>query len=147
MTITSAKLENVPEIIALCYKDFDEVGESLPKPNTFKAVESMSYFINEGLVFVKKEENGKIVGVLALTPFDFWWSEVPVLHTAVLYVLPEYRKFRVADELIEEAKSFADVMEVTLYFDIPLTKMELKSKYLEKKGFVKSGEVLRYSNN
>lgn len=145
MTVEVANLENVPEIIALCYKDFDEVGSGREKPDTIKALKSMCDFVNMGLVFVKRGENGTIVGILALSPFTFWWSDVNVLQIAVIYVLPEYRKNRIADELLKEAKEFADVNEVKMYLDIPEKDLERKGIYLERKEFKKTGEVFCYS--
>jgi len=143
--VTAATLDNVPEIIALCYKDFDEVGKTLEKPDTITAIRSMCNFVNQGLVFVKKAENDTIVGVLALTPFNFWWAEKPILTIAVVYVLPEQRKNRVGDELITEAKAFADASETKIYIDIPEKDLDRKGIYLTRKGFEKVGEVYSYT--
>lgn len=145
MTITVANLENVPEIIALCYKNFAEIGQHLPKPDTLKGVASMSEFVSNGLVFVKKEENGKIVGILVLTPFNFWWSETTVLHTATLYVLPEYRDKNTFNELIEEAQSYADHVGTRLYFD-KLIDSEALDVLIRRKGFTKTGDIYVYGN-
>jgi len=155
MTITVANLENVPEIIALCYKNFNEFGKNLPKPDTIQAVKSMSSFVVDGLVFVKKEENGTIeagtepsstiVGVLVLTPFNFWWSEENVLHTATMYVVPEYRNKNVFNELIEEAVEYTNKMGVKLYSDILIEDdLEKKDVLMRRKGFKKTGSIYLY---
>lgn len=143
--VTVASLENVPEIIALCYKSFSEIGKNLPKPDTIKAIGSMSEFVNNGLVFVKKTENDTIIGVLALVPFDFWWSEETVLHTATFYVVPEYRKDKVAKELVEAAQEYAKVNDAILYLDV-FTEDDLEAKdvFLRRQKFDKSGYIYRY---
>ena len=145
--VTTAKLENVPEIIALCYKNFNENGVDLPKPDTVTAVKAMSEFIKDGLAFVKKDENGKIVGVLVLTPFTFWWSEEVVLHTATIYVLPEYRDKNVFDELVEEAKAYSSYMGAKLYSDILIVDdLDKKDKLMRIKGFKKTGSIYKFED-
>lgn len=147
MTITTATLENVPEIIALCYKNFREVGAKLPKPETMKALRSMCEFVTQGLVFVKKEENGTIVGVLVLTPFNFWWSEENVLHTATMYVVPEYRNKNVFNELMDEAIEFTTQMGTKLYSDILIEDdLEKKDVLMRRKGFIKTGSIYLYES-
>lgn len=146
MTISIANLEDVPQIVAVCYKNFHENGENLPKPDTMKAVKSVSSFVNDGLVFVKKDENGTIVAVLILIPFEFWWSDEVVLNTATMYVVPEYRDKDVFDELLAEAKEYADVNGSKLYSDIMVEKdLDKKDVLMRRKGFVKTGYLYRYS--
>lgn len=144
MTVEVAHSENIPEIIALCYQNFGVIGKNLPAPNTLKAIKSMGKFVSDGMAFVKKDENGTIVGLLVLTPFEFWWSNEPILHTVTFYVVPEHRKGNTAKELLEAAKNFANVNEVPLYLDI-FTEDELETKdaFVRSQGFEKSGYIYR----
>lgn len=145
--VTTATLENVPEIVALCYKNFNELTAKLPKPNTMEAIKAMCEFVDKGLVFVKKGENGTIVGVLVLTPFSFWWSDENVLHTATMYVVPEYRSKNVFNELIDAAIEYATHMGVKLYSDILVEDdLEKKDVLMRRKGFKKTGSIYLYES-
>jgi len=141
--ITAANLEDVPEIVALCYKSYYEIGDILPKPNTEKALSFMVDTVNDGVVLLGKHpETNRIIGVLALVPFEFWWSDEAVIHAVTFYVDPGHRNSTVAKDLLNSAKEYAEINDVRLYVDI-LTNIDLESKevFLKREKMNKVGSL------
>lgn len=144
-----ANLEDVPEIVSLCYKNYYEIGAKLPKPNTKKALSFMSDLVQTGLVFVYRDkETQRIEGLLGLTPFEFWWSEEPVLHAVSFYVTPNFRKEGVGKLLLTQAKDYAKINKVRLYVDI-MTDQELDKKevFLRRERMEKMGSLFMLYDN
>lgn len=139
--IKAANLEDVPTIVACCYKSYSEIGSELPKPNTNKAIQFMSELVSDGLVFLaRKIDTNEIIGHLAMTPFSFWWTNETILHSVDFYVKPEYRKLKVAKELLRSAEEYASNIGTKVFLDIYTTdKLEEKEIFLRREGYNKVG--------
>lgn len=111
--ITSAKLDDIPEIVALAYKSFKETGKDMPKPQFRKVIDTLTNCVIEGIIFVDKDsKTGLIKGFIALTPYAVWWSEETIIETVLFYIQPEYRKGKTLLKLIKAAKQYSDTLGV-----------------------------------
>lgn len=145
-SVSTANMEDVPELAALAYKSYGEIGGNLPEPSTEAILTFFSSLIKDEIILIVREQNKRIVGVLALTTFNLWWSEESVLNSAFFYIIPEFRKDNIARLLLESAKEYSNLNNVKLFIDI-FTDLDLDKKeiFLKREGFTKIGSIFSFS--
>jgi|ETNvirome_6_1000_1030641.scaffolds.fasta_scaffold16240_2 GNAT superfamily N-acetyltransferase len=126
-------------------------GITSPKINREKGENHIRYYLKNGAVF-NSYHKGKIVGTVAVGPYDLWWSNQPALGDGWFYVLPEYRgKFNgnmpLSAKLVQYAVSYAN--EVGLPLLMGVFNAESASKldsFFGENGFIKVGGIFMKGN-
>ena len=74
--------------------------------------------LTEGMTLLARDDNGAIIGTLALHEVKFWYSKTHHLRDAWFYVKPQYRGGEVGKDLMQAAKSIADDKNMLLFIDV-----------------------------
>lgn len=122
-------LRNMRDTIGLNYPDIDP--EAL--------VGDLGSCYNNGVIWLAERE-GKVVGILGLQPQRFRGSKAQYLADDFFYVHPDYRKSRIAAQLIDEAKKYADDKKLPLIMAVlNAVDIERKAQFMERKGLKSVG--------
>lgn len=73
-----------------------------------KASANTYRILQEGMVFVARDDDDKVIGTLGFTEHSFWYHDSTFLQDVWFFVLPEYRAGKVGIELMRAAKALAD---------------------------------------
>lgn len=137
---TFAKAEDIPQLVALGYQEFQEnnITEMGVEVDFDKSLIAMTNLVLEHVVLViRNEENPKIIdGVLACQIAPPWFSSSPVLSGLFLYVKKEHRSKGLGKDLLSSVKEYAIMNRLSISFGLT-TKVDLvrKRKLLESLGF------------
>lgn len=142
--ITTARLEDVPQIVSLGYASFHEniIEDYSCKPDFNKVLITLTELVMSGYVLVVRNEDNPntVEGVLAFKRDSLWWTNDEVLYEALLYVKPEVRTFKLFKNLLNEAKEYAIMNKIPLVFDLFTQKdVNKKRKLLTYLGFKECG--------
>ena len=74
--------------------------------------------ITEGMTLIARDDDGTIIGTLAITEMKFWYSKSRFLRDAWFYVKPEHRRRSAGLELMRAAKKIADEKNMLLFIDV-----------------------------
>ena len=74
--------------------------------------------LTEGMTLVARDDNGAIIGMLALHELKFWYSKARHLRDAWFYVKPQYRGGDIGKDLMQAAKKIADDKNMILFIDV-----------------------------
>lgn len=149
--IKFAKPEDIPQIVALGYKEFEENGfTSLGIDIDFdKLVPYITNLVLEHVVLVQRnEENPKLIdGVVLFQIAPAWFSSVPVLTSVFMYVKPEHRNIKIVRNLLNVAKEYGIMNELPIVFGITTQKdVERKRKLFKHLGFQDWGSSLIWTH-
>lgn len=145
ITIKSAQPEDIPQLVSLGYKSFEEneLIQFCAKPDFNTVLVGFTdMVIDTGMVFtLRNKENPNVIdGVLALKQDSLWWSTEPLLIEAFFYVKPEVRSFKMAKTLLSNAKEYAIMNKIPIVMDLFTQKdVEEKKKLLKYMGFKECG--------
>lgn len=138
-TIRRAELADVSSIAVLfdLYRQFYQQAADFPLALTF-IQERLSR--NESVIFIAVDEHGKAIGFTQLYPS---FSSVSARHTWILndlFVLPETRRQRIGDALLNAAKSHAietgaKRLSLSTAHDNPAQKLYESSGYVRNNAF------------
>ena len=112
-----------------------------------KASRAVYQVLQEGLVWVARDESGEAIGTLGLTELSFWYSQDTYLQDAWLYVRPDFRGAQVGVALMRAARAEAQARNKIVLITVTnpdrrpkATAMSLESQLA---GFVPLGYTLK----
>lgn len=152
MSIEFALEEDIPQIVALSYKSFEEsqMQEYKCHPDFDKSLVFLANAVIKEMVFVKRNEQDQrlIDGMYVGTRGTAWWCSEVYLSTNIFYIKPEYRSFKLAKLFVTAAKEYAIIKELPLVFDLFTQKdVEKKKKLFKFLGFEEYGSILAFNFN
>jgi len=107
--------------------------------NNKKALENIVFYIRNSFVIVVEYEN-IIVGTLAATVDDTWYSDKKFLRTLWLHVHPKHRNFSIFRSIMIVFKEYAMAKKLTAICEIFQGKdVERKNNVFSKLGFKNIG--------
>jgi GNAT superfamily N-acetyltransferase len=128
---------NIVRLLKQCWEETGAV--QFARVNDQKA---MQYVVQTlGMSFVAVAEiSGRIVGVLALTPFKEPWSDDVAMAEEWYYVVPSFRSRGAAALLLREAELFCDSQQVPMLFGINASQpRELDEFFARRHGYTYMG--------
>ena len=127
-----------PDILRLLTRMHEESSLDLPPVNLGKVARALDKCSH---IFVALS-SGCVVGVLALSRGEHWFSERQFLGDLVFYVAPEYRATRAAHMLLRLGKEAAIMEELPLMMAVvDGGDLDRKERFYERCGLKKLGSV------
>jgi len=110
MEVRRADLYDFSGICRLLSQWHEESPVNYPEWLEDDAINWIARTMTKGVVFIAiDDESGKIIGSIGLSGQHYPWNmSVWMLECEWLHVDPDHRKGRVAEKLLDSAKSFAD---------------------------------------
>lgn len=134
--IKFAKPEDFTQIVAFCYKAFEEnqLEGSKCSIDFDKIVLEVTDNLTNHVVLVKRntEDPRSIDGLIMLKVGSVWWSNDLILNNILFYTKPEVRSFKLAKDLLKAAQKYAIMNRLPFVFDIFDQKDATKKKNLLK---------------
>ena len=135
-------------------KDLDELFEfgkkfwrefrhiDIPTIDENKLFKTLDLFCEKGVILCAKDDNKDLITAsLGLVRQHYWWSNEIVFNVYWLYVLPEYRNFKMVKTLIDMVKRIAK--DNPIYFQISSEKEY--DELFEKFDFKEVGKNWRFN--
>ncbi len=136
-------------------KNFDEIFEILhefekeapyldyPNINRPKMKQTLMMFLEKGkIILIKDLDKNKIVGITIFVMNEYLWSREQLLAVQVIYILKEYRSFKLFNQTMDIIKNQAKGRHIHLTISTRL----MADKLLDRYGFEKLGGLWRYSD-
>lgn len=131
--------EDLVEIIDFLPDQLKEIDFNGMQPDPQRMVESLYVALLRGKIWVAKKDD-KLIGVLALTPQQFWWSSEYFLTDLSFYVSPEYRRSKLGAKLLQLAIEYAKIEGLKLIISLfTTTDLKRKEDFFLRMGFTKVG--------
>ena len=115
--IRQARIDEAVKIRELLKTWLKEAPFNFGNTNNKKALENIVFYIKNSFVIVVEYEN-VIVGTLAATIDETWYSDKKFLRTLWLHVHPKYRNFHVFRAMMIVFKEYALTQKVTAICEI-----------------------------
>ena len=115
--IRQARIDEAVKIRELLKTWLKEAPFNFGNTNNKKALENIVFYIKNSFVIVVEYEN-VIVGTLAATIDETWYSDKKFLRTLWLHVHPKYRNFHVFRAMMLVFKEYALTKKVTAICEI-----------------------------
>lgn len=145
-TIQIAKPEDITQLVSLGYSSFKEnnLSDYCSEPDFDSVILGFTEMVigENNVVFVKRNDtNNKLIdGVIALKNDSLWWSKDALLIEGFFYIKPEVRSFKLAKDLLSNAKDYAIINKIPIVMDLFTQKdVEEKKKLLKYMGFKECG--------
>ena len=133
--IRKAQISDAVRIRELLKTWLIEAPFNFGNTNNKKALENIVFYIKNSFVIVVEYEN-IIVGTLAATVDETWYSDKKFMRTLWLHVHPKHRNFRIFRSIMIVFKEYALANKVTAICEIFQGKdVERKDKAFNKLGF------------
>ena len=133
--IRKAQISDAVRIRELLKTWLIEAPFNFGNTNNKKALENIVFYIKNSFVIVVEYEN-IIVGTLAATVDETWYSDKKFMRTLWLHVNPQHRRFSIFRSLMVVFKEYALANKVTAICDIFQGKdVERKNNAFIKLGF------------
>lgn len=114
------------EVIKLCQRLHEENG-LMPMSNEKLSAQLEVALQKKGGFLGIIGEPGKLEGAIFLIVSTYWYSDIPHLEELFLYVIPECRRMKVAEQLMEFAKWCSDESGLPLIIGV-LSTIRTKGK-------------------
>lgn len=115
--IRQARIDEAVKIRELLKTWLKEAPFNFGNTNNKKALENIVFYIKNSFVIVVEYEN-VIVGTLAATIDETWYSDKKFMRTLWLHVHPKYRNFHVFRAMMLVFKEYALTNKVTAICEI-----------------------------
>ena len=115
--IRQARIDEAVKIRELLKTWLKEAPFNFGNTNNKKALENIVFYIKNSFVIVVEYEN-LIVGTLAATIDETWYSDKKFMRTLWLHVHPKYRNFHVFRAMMLVFKEYALTKKVTAICEI-----------------------------
>ena len=133
--IRKAQISDAVRIRELLKTWLIEAPFNFGNTNNKKALENIVFYIKNSFVIVVEYEN-IIIGTLAATVDETWYSDKKFMRTLWLHVNPKHRNFRIFRSIMIVFKEYALANKVTAICEIFQGKdVERKDKAFNKLGF------------
>lgn len=111
-TVRLAQPEDEQKIVDTLMVDVMENAAHIAPPSPARILTHVQAGTRQkgGWVGVIDAPDGSIAAVVVLNLFQWWWSEHYYIGEVVMFVRPEYRRSRYADDLLDFQKWFAERM-------------------------------------
>ena len=137
--IRKAQISDAVRIRELLKTWLIEAPFNFGNTNNKKALDNIVFYIKNSFVIVVEYEN-IIVGTLAATVDETWYSDKKFMRTLWLHVNPQHRRFSIFRSLMVVFKEYALANKVTAICEIFQGKdIERKDKAFVKLGFKNIG--------
>ena len=138
---TNKNLDEIFEIL----NEFEKEAPALDYPhiNRPKMKQTLMMFLEKGkIILIKDLDKKKIVGITIFLFNEYLWSREQLLSVQVIYILKEYRSFKLFNQTMDIIKNQAKGRHIHLTISTRL----MADKLLDRYGFEKLGGLWRYSN-
>ena len=138
---TNKNLEEIFEIL----NEFEKEAPALDYPhiNRPKMKQTLMMFLEKGkIILIKDLDKNKIVGITIFLFNEYLWSREQLLSVQVIYILKEYRSFKLFNQTMDIIKNQAKGRHIHLTISTKL----MADKLLDRYGFEKLGGLWRYSD-
>ena len=138
---TNKKLDEIFEIL----NEFEKEAPALDYPhiNRPKMKQTLMMFLEKGkIILIKDLDKNKIVGITIFLFNEYLWSREQLLSVQVIYILKEYRSFKLFNQTMDIIKNQAKGRHIHLTISTKL----MADKLLDRYGFEKLGGLWRYSD-
>ena len=133
--IRLARIDDAVKVRELLKTWLVEAPFNFGNTNNKKALENIVFYIKNSFVIVVEYEN-IIIGTLAATVDETWYSDKKFMRTLWLHVNPKHRNFRIFRSIMIVFKEYALANKVTAICEIFQGKdVERKDKAFIKLGF------------
>tara|TARA_R100000426_G_scaffold24134_1_gene20766 strand:+ start:918 stop:1364 length:447 start_codon:yes stop_codon:yes gene_type:complete len=138
---TNKNLDEIFEIL----NEFEKEAPALDYPhiNRPKMKQTLMMFLEKGkIILIKDLDKNKIVGITIFLFNEYLWSREQLLSVQVIYILKEYRSFKLFNQTMDIIKNQAKGRHIHLTISTKL----MADKLLDRYGFEKLGGLWRYSD-
>ena len=138
---TNKNLDEIFEIL----NEFEKEAPALDYPhiNRPKMKQTLMMFLEKGkIILIKDLDKNKIVGITIFLFNEYLWSREQLLSVQVIYILKEYRSFKLFNQTMDIIKNQAKGRHIHLTISTKL----MADKLLYRYGFEKLGGLWRYSD-
>jgi len=136
-----AEKKDVEEIYSLL-KQFksDLIDLDYPDINETKVRSFINLMLQRGkIICVKNLDTNKLIGVCIFCKSNYWWSDQETMIIQLIYVVKEFRNYKLMKQLIDSVKQVSDNNPILLSIT---SKLEA-DKLFEKLGFENMGSNWR----
>jgi hypothetical protein len=91
------------------------------------------------IICVKNLDDNKLIGVCIFYKTSYWWSDDETMVIQLIYVLKEYRNYKLVKQLIDSVKQVSENLPISLSVIAKLN----GDKLFEKLGFENMGSNWR----
>ena len=128
---------NIVRLLKQCWEETR--AAQFARVNDQKAIQYVVETMAVSFVAVA-EISGRIVGVIALTPYKEPWSDDVAMAEEWYYVVPSFRSRGAAALLLQEAELFCDLQQVPMLFGINASQpKELDEFFARRQGYTYMG--------
>ena len=138
---TNKNLDEIFEIL----NEFEKEAPALDYPhiNRPKMKQTLMMFLEKGkIILIKDLDKNKIVGITIFLFNEYLWSREQLLSVQVIYILKEYRSFKLFNQTMDIIKNQAKGRHIHLTISTKLMADKLLDRYV----FEKLGGLWRYSD-
>lgn len=138
---TNKNLDEIFEIL----NEFEKEAPALDYPhiNRPKMKQTLMMFLEKGkIILIKDLDKNKIVGITIFLFNEYLWSREQLLSVQVIYILKEYRSFKLFNQTMDIIKNQAKGRHIHLTISTKL----MADKLLDRYGFEKLGGLWRFSD-
>lgn len=137
--IRKAKPFDVSAICRLLWKAYTDSDGLYPEPDEARTVNWVTQIVSDGFVVVAAK-SGRIVGSIAVTNFQFPWSQKWYLYVDWIYVDRQFRDGKVFPALLSAVHAMADEAQAPIYAGVSSGKdAVLKDRLMQTKGYTYLG--------
>tara|TARA_R100000808_G_C2122583_1_gene133558 strand:+ start:471 stop:923 length:453 start_codon:yes stop_codon:yes gene_type:complete len=136
-----AQKTNLEEIFQILY-EFEKEAPALEYPNIdrTKMKDTLMKFIDRGkIILIKNLDEDKIIGIAIFIFTEYQWSREQLLSIQTIYILPEYRSFKLFNQIMDIIKKQAKNRTI----NFPISSRLMADKLMERYGFEKMGTIWR----
>lgn len=136
-----AEKKNVEEIYSLLEKfKSDLIDLDYPDINETKVRSFINLMLQRGkIICVKNLDTNKLIGVCIFCKSNYWWSDQETMIIQLIYVVKEFRNYKLMKQLIDSVKQVSNNNPILLSIT---SKLEA-DKLFEKLGFENMGSNWR----
>lgn len=136
-----AEKKNVEEIYSLLEKfKSDLIDLDYPDINETKVRSFINLMLQRGkIICVKNLDTNKLIGICIFCKSNYWWSDQETMIIQLIYVVKEFRNYKLMKQLIDSVKQVSNNNPILLSIT---SKLEA-DKLFEKLGFENMGSNWR----
>lgn len=145
MKVTAAGMTDLREIVDFLIGRFHaEYAAVLPPVDFGRTVLYVGKHLNDGIVYVIRNDKGELAGVIAGMVSTPWFSTSPHVSEGVFFVVPEMRGTGAGVALLRALKKWAADQQLALMCGVTTADdVERKDRFFESQGLERIGGIYR----